>query len=87
MQIEAKNGDASMAAMAPNNEGGELYTLDTNSNWDDESDNDSASMPYFHELPDNLLNVKYKTLGIVDDNVVPGNLKNQSEVMPHQEEA
>ncbi|CEP16793.1 hypothetical protein [Parasitella parasitica] len=62
MQIEAENGDASIAAMAPNNEG------DADSNWDDESDNNSASMPDFHELPDNLLNVKYKTLGIVDDN-------------------
>ncbi|CEP09364.1 hypothetical protein [Parasitella parasitica] len=38
------------------------------SNWDDESENNSASMPDFHELPDDLLNVKYKTLGIIEDN-------------------
>ncbi|CEP16931.1 hypothetical protein [Parasitella parasitica] len=63
MQIEVKNGDASIVTIAPpNNED------DANSNWDDESDNDTASMPDFYELPDDLLNVKYKTLGIVEDN-------------------
>ncbi|CEP08941.1 hypothetical protein [Parasitella parasitica] len=38
MQIEAENGDASIVTIAPNNED------DVDSNWDDESDNDSARM-------------------------------------------
>ncbi|CEP19841.1 hypothetical protein [Parasitella parasitica] len=68
MQMEAENSDASMVTMAPYNEDGEFYTLDANSNWDEESDNDSASIPDFHEIRNNLLNVNYKKLGIVEDN-------------------
>ncbi|CEP12800.1 hypothetical protein [Parasitella parasitica] len=56
MQLKAENGDASNVTIAANNED------DADSNSDDESDNYSAS------LPDDLLNVKYKTLGIVEDN-------------------
>ncbi|CEP14302.1 hypothetical protein [Parasitella parasitica] len=62
MQIEAENGDASIVTIAPNNED------DADSNWHDESDNDSASMPDFPEHPDDLLNFKYKILGMVEDN-------------------
>ncbi|CEP16975.1 hypothetical protein [Parasitella parasitica] len=62
MQIEAENCDASIVKIAPNNKD------DADFNWDDESDNDSASMPDFYDLPDDLLNVKYKTLRIVEDN-------------------
>ncbi|CEP12805.1 hypothetical protein [Parasitella parasitica] len=68
MQLEAENGDASIVTIAANNEDGEFYTPDADSSSDDESDNYSASLPDFYELPDDLLNVKYKTLGIVEDN-------------------
>ncbi|CEP14573.1 hypothetical protein [Parasitella parasitica] len=62
MQLEAENGEASIVTIAANNED------DADSSSDHESDNDSARLADFHELPDDLLNVKYKTLGIIEDN-------------------
>ncbi|CEP13999.1 hypothetical protein [Parasitella parasitica] len=83
MQIEAEEGDASIVTIAPNNEDGEFYTLGIIwdgryllllrkkmliTTGMTSLTMIVLSMPDFYELPDNLLNVKYKKLGIVEDN-------------------